>query len=238
MITTEQIASRQKAIEDKIYQRHLTNDCQPVFDGVSNPIEYLNASSKILWILKEPYDDFENGKPKGGGFRMLNVMNDMRHKGKFSLTFRRIAQVSFGILNNAPTWNHICAQNISTLSEVFDKIAYINVKKTIGGKVSPDPVVRKAYQSDRDILMEQLTIINPDIIIFGGTYKAGIFDDFVFQTNKKGFIQNIRGAYFYQDGRIYIASLHPAARISSHTYCWDIINAVQNWQNQIHNLSL
>lgn len=41
---------------------------KPIFDGICDAGKYLNSSPKIMWILKEAYDDIdENGNPIGGG---------------------------------------------------------------------------------------------------------------------------------------------------------------------------
>ena len=41
----------------------------PIYDGVVDAEAYLAAKPKIMWILKEPYDDFDaEGMPAGGGW--------------------------------------------------------------------------------------------------------------------------------------------------------------------------
>lgn len=48
-----------------------TDDTAPLLDGIINPDLYFNRSLtkyRILWILKEPYDDFDKSEnPVGGG---------------------------------------------------------------------------------------------------------------------------------------------------------------------------
>ena len=46
-----------------------TDDLWPLPDGVFNIEGYCQSSPRIMWILKQPYDDMKDGKPYGGGFR-------------------------------------------------------------------------------------------------------------------------------------------------------------------------
>jgi len=63
-----------KAIEiDEIvksrYPYNQELDISPICDGIINIEQYLKSKYKILWILKEPYDEFDkDGKPCGGGW--------------------------------------------------------------------------------------------------------------------------------------------------------------------------
>ena len=42
---------------------------EPIYDGVVDAEAYLATQPKVLWILKEPYDDFDaEGMPEGGGW--------------------------------------------------------------------------------------------------------------------------------------------------------------------------
>ncbi len=45
---------------------------EPIYDGVVDAEAYLASKSKVMWILKEPYDDFDaEGMPAGGGWTMF-----------------------------------------------------------------------------------------------------------------------------------------------------------------------
>ena len=45
---------------------------EPIYDGVVDAEAYLASKPKIMWILKEPYDDFDaKGTPQGGGWTMF-----------------------------------------------------------------------------------------------------------------------------------------------------------------------
>ncbi len=45
---------------------------EPIYDGVVDAEAYLASKPRIMWILKEPYDDFDaKGHPQGGGWTMF-----------------------------------------------------------------------------------------------------------------------------------------------------------------------
>ena len=44
---------------------------EPIYDGVVDAEAYLATQPKVMWILKEPYDDLDaEGMPAGGGWTM------------------------------------------------------------------------------------------------------------------------------------------------------------------------
>lgn len=44
----------------------------PVTDGICSSELWSASPLKILWCLKEAYDDFVDGKPAGGGWSILS----------------------------------------------------------------------------------------------------------------------------------------------------------------------
>ena len=71
-LSPDKIRSGQELIKSKIFERskklELSNDdLEPLPDGVSNIEGYCKSSPRIMWILKQPYDDMNEGKPLGGG---------------------------------------------------------------------------------------------------------------------------------------------------------------------------
>ena len=71
-MATAALLAAQAAIHASIQTRAVelgySENLLPIYDGVVDAAGYLAARPKVLWILKEPYDDFdENGNPWGGG---------------------------------------------------------------------------------------------------------------------------------------------------------------------------
>ena len=75
-MTKESLMVAQAEIEQKIKQCAQNNnlnssEVEPIPDGIYDAEKYLSTTPRILWILKEPYDDFtEEGKPYGGGWSL------------------------------------------------------------------------------------------------------------------------------------------------------------------------
>mgnify|MGYP006873137254 FL=1 len=67
-----ELESYQQKMAERMYDvAHLNGlssaKLAPITDGVADIPAYLSSKPKIMWILKEPYDDFTiSGKPKGG----------------------------------------------------------------------------------------------------------------------------------------------------------------------------
>lgn len=106
------------------------------------------------------------------------------------------------------------------------KVAYINIKKTGGGVVANDRELKEYYEYSKPILFQQIEKFNPDIIIFGGTFKffqndldLGILKDF-------GTCKAVK-----HNSRIYIDSKHPAYfKIKEEDYFTDILMAVNHYK--------
>ena len=77
MKTIIEIESKQKSLQEKIQnvadQTGLaTEKVWPIYDGVADMHAYIKSIPKIMWLLKEPYDHFdEEGNPCGGGWTLM-----------------------------------------------------------------------------------------------------------------------------------------------------------------------
>jgi hypothetical protein len=214
------------------------NDIEEITDGIVN-LEFYNDKKrtpfKILWILKEPYDDFdENGKAIGGGWSYTDDLNARLHNYSTIPTWRRIAYTSFGILNGFSAYKDI--DDIMEGNGIFDvirSIAVINVKKTPGNKQTPYKVLSEAYNRNRTILLEQIRTFNPNIIIGGGTLPLFV-NDLNLEEQKK--INNHDPSYYINDSKLYIVAYHPSYQARSlkfeEEYVDGIFSAVKNWKSE------
>lgn len=80
-LSPEDIRKGQEKIKEKIYARAKvlgisTDDLWPLPDGVFNIEGYCQSSPRIMWILKQPYDDMKEGNPMAvvGKFMVLSIM--------------------------------------------------------------------------------------------------------------------------------------------------------------------
>jgi len=241
-MTIQDLTAKSKEL-DTLINSTITStqeDTFPILDGIVDPERFLSAKYKILWILKEPYDDFDDeGVPFGGGWDLKEVLkskNSIQEYEGGKPTFKPMLYTSWGILNNFCLWNDMgnVEKDISMM-EALKSIAYINVKKIPGHKSSYYKVIQDAYDQHKNILLKQIEYINPDIIIGGSTLGLFLND---LQLSRNETVRHRGINYFIKNGKIFIEAYHPAQRTSStgvtqEQYCDDIITAVQVWAEKI-----
>lgn len=208
----------------------------PIYDGIIDIEKYFNAKYKILWILKEPYDEIdEAGNPAGGGWSLPQAINQKKtiyEFGREKTSYKPMLYASWGILNNFCLWNEMNnVEDDPSMLYALNSVAYINVKKLPGRTTSNHSVIENAYQKHKEILLKQIEYYNPDIIIGGATLPF-FFKDFGFIENEMLRCNGL--PYIINSNKIYISAYHPAQRTSStdysqEAYCDDIINAVKIW---------
>lgn len=135
-------------------------------DGIVNIEQYYNSEYKIMWILKEAYDEVAN---IGGGWSLVENLDTKRATGENRTswqTFDKIIYTTYCILNNFINYDEIKPElDIKKLSIVLRNVAYINIQKLPATKTSNNELIRQALHEHQDILLKQINIINPDIII-------------------------------------------------------------------------
>lgn len=237
-MTTEELTLKCKEL-DTLIRENIVSDIEetgPILDGVFDPERFLSAKYKILWILKEPYDQFdEDGVPFGGGWHLKEAILPKNSITEFTggrNTFEPMIYVSWGILNGFTLWNDMeYVNNDPDMLEALKSIAYINVKKLPGYTSSSYSVISEAYQNHKDILLRQIHIIDPDIIIGGSTLHL-FLNDLKLSPNDKVMNKNLD--CYIRGNKIYIDAYHPAQRpgstgVNQQMYCDQIITAVESF---------
>lgn len=222
------IANINNLVNDLIISDY--QEIDPITDGIIDIDKYLRADYKILWILKEPYDYFnENGDPYGGGWSICEVLSGKQTISDFQSgrpTYKPMIYTSYGILNNFCRWENMNnVENDCSMLDALKSVAYINVKKTPGYTTSNYSTIENAYQKYRTILIKQIEYFQPDIIIGGSTLHL-FFEDL--DLKKELMRKNCSVEYIVKNKQIFINAYHPAQRIiSQEQYCDDIITTVK-----------
>lgn len=206
------------------------NDSRLVLDGIVNVDLYNSSKYKILWILKEPYGD-------GNMDYSTFIEEDFKFKAKFPSApkmWERIIYTNYGILNDFPKWDDMDWLHES--ATVFNSIkccALINLKKIPGGTISNYYEIQKCYTRAKQIIREQISLIRPDIIICGGTFKL-IREDFEIYHP---LISNNDFGHLSGD-QLFINAYHPSYFLGgqdfTELYCDKIINCCKAWENIKH----
>lgn len=128
-----------------------------VLDGVTDYNCFAKSKRKILWIMKEAN---QSGGQHTDDLRVFHK-NVVRYKN-WRRTYKPIIKTSYGILNDI---NYLEIPNEDQILDVLSQVAFINVKKTGGTSKSGKKVINDHYVQNKDIIVEQINCIQPDIII-------------------------------------------------------------------------
>ncbi len=228
----EKIRKEQENI-DKKYQEKYDKNCSA--DGIINIEKYCKTSPKILWVLKEINDE--------DGYDQKDVLNEMVEKvletkslegsnrNAWYKTLDPIIYTSYQIFNGYKHFEDHSMDYIrddSSMVETLQKIAFMNVKKQPGDARANNIQIQEWYDKTKEILKEQIELINPDIIIGGSTlylFQEDFNLDFIGDAIK----------YAIKDNRIWIDAYHPnQTQITREKYCDTIMECVKENIDTIH----
>lgn len=211
-----------------------TNDLLPIVDGVSDIAQYLNNKYKVMWIMKEPYDEWdedEDGtlKPYGGGWSLVEDGFCGPNVSKVK-SWQPIIYSMYGLFcglhYNEMDW----IRDDPEMSEVLKRIAYINVSKMPALTNSENGIIKNLYEKWKQILFSQIDLYSPEFIIFGGTYQffADDMKDKGAKLIHQVFCEGDNFINVYKLGNTYLLSAyHPAAFKSRLYYVDSIIDVIK-----------
>lgn len=206
---------------------------KPCFDGITDVEKYLDKDTKykICWVLKEPYED-EGGYGDYLDLREMHRKNIKKNNTGFSHTWDTISCVSYSLLNGFTSYKKIKSDGRRTYMQSLLQISFINVNKMRSETGSRTKIsdLRKHYESWKPILHWQLSMYNPDIIIFGRTCDL-FWKDLVLDKGKPKRFKGVD--YVLENGKIYICHYHPAHRTNKEDYFNKIIGIVKKERNYI-----
>ena len=141
----------------KEWQRRVPENI--VKDGIVDEQLYKNALTKVLYITKEP----NNPKQEAGDFREW-----WKEEIKDAFSYR-IAEWSYGILNDFPEYDEIWKNKDAPLQAIH-QIAFMNIKKVGGKGVSKFQAIMDHAKKYYDLIHREIEIIAPNIIILGVSF--------------------------------------------------------------------
>lgn len=172
-----------------------------VWDGIVDFDKFCQAPCKILWILKETNGtDFSDLRDA-----LCNQAKKNRLDG-FRYTYSKVVQVSHAILTG--DWSNTKKAN-ALCGDILPQIAVINVKKQGGNARANGSVIHDHYKHNKDLLLRQISAINPHLII-----SANGNTDLFAALNpiQECKISAFTAAYQQNSGRVLIAAYHPGYR--------------------------
>lgn len=203
-----------------------TSTAEPITDGVVDFESYLASTPKILWILKEPYDEIVDANPSGGGF---SITRDALAIGKFGNKppFAPMAYVAYAVFNNFRKWADILdVTDDPEVKAAIKRIAYINVNKVPALSTSGGTDLASLFRRNRRLLLKQINGMQPDVIIGGSTLYL-FFEDF--GLKREEFTDNGSVGFCRKEGRLYIEAHHPSQRntVKRDVYVDDIVSVIK-----------
>ena len=209
------------------YKKYETDNRELISDGLVNVLEYYKSENKIMWILKEPYDEGDN---TGGGWSLTGEID--RIPEQFVLhsskgTWQPIVYVSYALQNNKANYSDMYwISNDHNMMNALKKIAYINVQKMPAEKTTNYTNIDNAYKKHKDILLKQIVVYAPNIIIGAGTLNLFLNDLGLENEGYKTESGSIE--YWIKDSKIYIWAYHPGQHAKTWSvYINDILSAVK-----------
>lgn len=235
----EQLTKDQNLVTDYITRLGAdgTNDSiAPIVDGVIDPESYLNSEIKIAWVLKEPYDDFdENGAPYGGGWDMRSIYfktEKVYDNIKQNHTLNTMAYTTYGLQKNKIYEEIPWIEEEPAVGNSLRSIVHMNINKFPGNTTTLWNKLYSYYDYWRPVLLFQLLVYKPQIVIFGN-----VMDLFSTDLNLTDIIQHDKEknlGFAIKDGCIYINAYHPAQiTIKKDVYIDDIIQLVREHSSEI-----
>lgn len=194
-----------------------TEDVGPIRDGVADIEAYQQSSPKVMWVLKEPYDDFkEDGSPYGGDYTLMEDLKKNRNAqlGTMPLTIQRVIYTTYGIFTDYEYDDMGWYYEPETYKYLF-QIAYVNLSKMPGGTKSGSMTTK--YQIWRDIVLKQFDLYKPDVMIFGHTFQD-VKDDLGVRDEDRILTGNGWVDIYRKDNRLYVDAYHPGIPGSNRMY--------------------
>ena len=174
-------------------------------DGILNPELYANSKIRIMWMLREPW--FK------GAWKLIQNEGVYSRIGA-SPTLQPMAYVTYSILNGYPNWSEMSyLRDKPEMAEVLRAIAYVNVKKCVGGTASDLGDIYSHFKMGEHILRFQVKQFKPDVVIGCNPFMHDVFTWDSSRSTPKNY-SNL--SYVSDAGQpLLIQSLHPSQRATN-----------------------
>lgn len=191
--------SRLKKAEDKGF----------VWDGIIDYDRWMDYDLKLAFMLREAYSDKDEPWDFAAEYNSVNGRFYIGGRGQ-QATFNRIEEWSIALdsamhLKEKPVREEVALNDYEASRKIMLASAYLNLKK-IGGRSSSNiSELRSIAKRDKELLLQQLKLISPNIILFCATF-GDVLKDILFEGAIK--IQETERCY-ESEGVLLIDFFHP-----------------------------
>lgn len=206
-----------------------------VYDGITNIEKYKEAPVKILWILKEGNENSEQDERDHRDFHT----NVAAYYPGWKSTYKNIILSTYGILHNLEYKNLPALNDDATVNgeNVLNSIALINVNKNGGGSTANASIIEDNYTKHKDVLLQQIEGISPDVIINCSRVNS-LFDDVCKNYNLSKKKYDFRPEFDYvvdyaeSSEKLLINYWHPGAHMTDESYQKQILDIYKMWNKK------
>ena len=200
----------------------------PIQDGIVSLEDYINSKVKVMWVLKEANSSDDSDWDQRSAIKFLRTENGII-KG-WKRTFEHIIYVTNGIINGKK-WDEMPdIEDEYSIIDVLKELAYINVKKIPGGGTSKEGEITSFFNNHKELLIEQINSLQPEVIIFGNTMKY-FTNELKLKTNSYDSVD-----YAIYNNKLLIDAYHPnyvsRGGIKGEKYFNDITKVYKKYLNQ------
>ncbi|MFZ4706186.1 MAG: hypothetical protein ACOYMF_09300 [Bacteroidales bacterium] len=200
-----------------------------VWDGIIDYDKWISYDLKLAFMLREAYSE------KDGEWDFAEGYNEA--KGRFYIggrgqqaTFNRIEEWSYALdcamhQREKPMREEVALKDYEASRKIMLASAYLNLKK-IGGRSSSNiGELRAIANRDKELLLQQLKLISPNIILFCATY-GDVLKNILFEGAIK--IPETERCY-ESEGILLIDFFHPTrAYKGSFDFLFDDVSKIKN----------
>lgn len=198
----------------------------PIYDGVIDAHLYCSSRPRIMWILKEPWDEKDSS---GGGWSLTKDLLAVKPiKSLSHSTFHPIIYIAYGLFNRVSLFDEMpWVRDMPSPESILRKLAFINAKKLPGVTQGvQSSTVMNWYVRGKAVVHRQIEAYQPDIVFGCAPHLPAILDDLSHDWRQK--MQTTGSADCVRHGNtIFVRVYHPGQRqLKRHTYVDDALKAV------------
>lgn len=202
----------------------------PIYDGVVNPNLYLNSKIRIAWVLKEPYDDFDDdGNPYGGDWSIADIYyksENVYDAIKQNPTLNTMAYTTYGVLHDKMYEDMDWIYENPDIANSLRSVVHMNINKFPGFKTTAWGKLYSDYDYWRPLLLFQIKVYSPQLVIFGNTMN--FFESDLGIEDCKNYDSERNLEFAINNNCLFINAYHPGQRtIKKEDYINGIISIVR-----------
>lgn len=199
----------------------------PITDGVVDVECYLRSSPRVMWFLKEPYDEGKGDDANDGGWSISDALREKTDLFARARALQPICYVLFGLRKRISDWDQMpWLKDSEEVRNTLHEIAFINVSKMPGYVSSPWGKITSAYEKHRDLLLDQIESYAPEVI-FACDPQANLLKRDLGKDDQDWIHFGSASATTLRNGVRLVWVYHPSYPFKRRVYVNDAIRAAQ-----------